>query len=84
MSNGIDNVTVKFTVQYNTQPGEYITVSGSIPELGKWDLNQARKMTFNEVSLFLDCRSDGLGRFVDLRDHIEKNSNSIPIQIRVC
>jgi len=47
-----DNVNIKFTVHYNTQPGEYICVSGSIPELGRWNLNQGQKMAFSEGGLW--------------------------------
>ncbi|KNC81765.1 hypothetical protein SARC_05934 [Sphaeroforma arctica JP610] len=39
---------VTFSIQYNTQPGESIVVTGSIPELGEWEVNKALRLDYRD------------------------------------
>lgn len=36
-----------FTIKYNTQPGENVYISGNLPELGEWNIDKAKKMSWN-------------------------------------
>lgn len=40
--------TVRFNVLASTFPGEYIYLTGSIPELGDWDVEQGLRMSADE------------------------------------
>lgn len=35
---------IKFSIVYNTSPGEEVYVVGSLPELGNWNIQNAKRM----------------------------------------
>lgn len=39
---------IKFSIVYNTSPGEDVYVIGSIPELGNWNVQNAKKLQWSE------------------------------------
>lgn len=44
--------TLKFSIKFDTNPGENIYVVGSIPDLGNWNLNKAPRMKWNPGNLW--------------------------------
>jgi len=42
----------RFEVEYESENGEELYVTGSIPQLGNWRLNQARKLDWNRKSIY--------------------------------
>jgi len=46
------NVTVNFAIEYGTVMGELVFITGSLPELGGWDVNLSKKMEWNEGALW--------------------------------
>jgi hypothetical protein len=41
----------QFKINYHTQMGEAVYVTGNLPELGEWDVRRSLRLSWNEVSL---------------------------------
>jgi len=41
-----NRIQVFFNLPYETKPGQVIKISGSVPELGNWNANHAKLMSW--------------------------------------